>query len=130
MNRKPRAYCLERKATRSSIASSLAQDLMVSVPQRSRLFASLAPPARRRSAHRHKFLTEALTRAVTGDTKEASRQRTTGFLQGELAISAAWPGTLPFAHNQGCAELARRPRDAWMARRGQRAFAHFVRPQI
>lgn len=89
-----------------SIFSSHARDEMVSVPQRSRVIASCALHARRRSAHRHK------TPRVP--TRSGDRQYERGEWPAHYCFLAGWaryrgavgPGTsVAWSSNQGCAEL-------------------------
>ena len=99
-------YCQDRKAIRNSICSTPARDQMVSVPQRSRVIASCALHARRRSAHRHKI--------PRVPTRSGDRQYERSEWTAHYCFAAGWarylggvrPGTsVASSSNQGCAEL-------------------------
>ena len=103
---KHRMYCQDRKAIRNSICSTPARDQMVSVPQRSRVIASCALHARRRSAHRHKI--------PRVPTRSGDRQYERSEWTAHYCSLAGWarylggvgPGTsVASSSNQGCAEL-------------------------
>jgi hypothetical protein len=103
---KHRMYCQDRKAIRNSISSLPARDEMVSVPQRSRVVASCALHARRRSAHRHKI--------PRVPTRSGDRQYERSEWTAHYCSLAGWarylggvgPGTsVASSSNQGCAEL-------------------------